>query len=244
MSYREDFIMNFFEFMKKFPDEDSVIKYFIKIRYKQETPKCNHCECDEAKKIIPEKSRPKFFHCNNCNSSFSLFKGTIFEKSSTDLRKWMYAIHLFLNGRQGISGYQFQREIGVTYKTAWRMLKQIRTDMGNSDNLEFVETVVELDETYVDGKPRKGNRHKDDDDNDTGSISKRGCGTNKTPVVEVVDRESKRVYAKVAVPNKDGKKLTGKQLLDILHDELKATTLSSQTNSELIIFSNQQNMLI
>lgn len=204
--------MNFFEFLKKFPNEQSVIDHFIQIRYRSATPTCNHCGC--SNRIAREKDRPKFFHCNDCNSSFSIFKDTIFEKSSTDLRKWMYAIHLFLNGKKGISGYQLQREIGVTYKTAWRMLKQIRLAMGNTENLEFVETIIEIDETYIGGKPRKGNRKHDDNDD----TPKRGRGTSKTPVIGVLDRNSKKVHARVALPNKEGQCLTGKQLLDVLHE--------------------------
>ena len=68
----------------------------------------------------------------------------IFEKSDTDLRKWMYAIHLFLNSKKGISGYQLHREIGVTYKTAWRMLRQIRLAMGNPESQEFMGTLIEI----------------------------------------------------------------------------------------------------
>lgn len=201
--------MNFFEFLKQFPNERAVIDHFIRIRFKHDKPYCTKCGGTEH--IIPEKKRPKFFHCNDCNSSFSIFKDTIFEKSSTDLQKWMYAIHLFLNGKKGISGYQLQREIGVTYKTAWRMLKQIRLAMGNTNKPEFSQTIIEIDETYVGGKPRKSN-HRD------AEKSKRGRGTNKTPVVGVLDRNSKKIHARVALPNKEGKSLTGKQLLDILHE--------------------------
>lgn len=201
--------MNFFEFLKKFPTEEAVIKHFVLARYNERVA-CHHCG---SIKVHQKKDRPKVFHCADCLNTFSVFKGTIFENSSTDLRKWMYAIHIFLNGKKGISGYQLMRETGVTYKTAWRMLKQIRLAMGNTENQEFIDTVIEIDETYVGGKPRKG---KDDDD-----PPKRGRGTKKTPVVGVVDREGKKIHAKVAKPNKDGKKLTGKQLLEIINEVVK-----------------------
>lgn len=115
--------------------------------------------------------------------------------------------------KKGISGLQLQREIGVTYKTAWRMLQQIRMAMGNAEHKEFVDTIVEIDETYVGGRPRKENEHNNDNDNKPSN--KRGRGTDKTPVVGVIDRNNKKVFAKVAMPNEEGKKLTAKQLMDL-----------------------------
>jgi len=199
--------MTFMEFLKMFPTENKVIKHFINIRY-QSNPYCNHCG---SVRVYQRKKTPKVFDCNDCGNTFSIFKDTIFEKTTTDLRKWMYAIHLFLNGKKGISGLQLKREIGVTYKTAWRMLRQIRKAMGNVENLEMFEAIIEMDETYVGGKPRKGNNNN----------NKRGRGTKKTPVVGVIDREKKKIYAKVAMPNKEGKKLTGMQLLAILNEVCK-----------------------
>lgn len=205
--------MTFLEFMNKFPTGEDTIRYFIGIRY-PDGVKCNHCGSD---KVYQKKARPKFFDCNNCGNTFSIFKGTIFEKTTTDLRKWLYAIHLFLNGKKGISGLQLKREIGVTYKTAWRMLHQIRKAM-TTRNRGLYEAIVEIDETYIGGKPRKGNKR---DDDDLPKPNKRGRGTNKTPVVGVISRNDKQVFAKVALPNGQGKKLSGKQLLNILNQIYK-----------------------
>lgn len=217
--------MTFIDLIQKFPTEESCIEYYLKIRYPHSMA-CNHCG---SVKVYHRKGNAKVFDCNDCNNTFSPFKGTIFEKSSTDMRKWFYAIHLFLNGKKGISGLQLQREIGVTYKTAWRMLQQIRMAMGNADQKEFFDTIVEIDETYVGGKPRKDNEHDDNLPKGTGTGAKRGRGTSKTPIVGVIDRNNKKVYAKIAMPNKDGKKLTAKQLMDILN------TVSKQQNNNTII---------
>jgi transposase-like protein len=209
-------IMTFFEFNEKFPTERAAIEYFFHIRYNDRLT-CPHCGTNF--KVYRYRNRTKACKCTFCNNTFSPFSNTIFEKSSTDMRKWFYAIHLFLNGKKGISGCQLQRELGVTYKTAWRMLKQIRTAMGNADMKKSFDIFVEIDETYIGGKPRKENIVIDAN----GAIvlpekepSKRGRGTDKTPVIGVKERSSKHVYAQVALPNSAGQKLTGKQLLAIL----------------------------
>ena len=217
--------MTFLSLIEKFPTEKAIVEHFLTIRYPQGI-RCNHCG---STKVYARSESIKIFQCNGCINTFSPFKGTIFEKSSTDLRKWFYAIHLFLNGKKGISGLQLMREIGVTYKTAWRMLHQIRLAMGNGEQQEFFNTIVEIDETYVGGKPRKGN-NKDDDDNGGPTITnKRGRGTKKTAIIGVVDRINKMVFARVAAPNKYGKRLTAKQLMDILN------TVSKQDNGNTII---------
>ena len=215
--------MNYFEFNKKFKTENEVINFFISIRY----PKGIVCpKCGKIEKVYHRHSHPRMCHCNNCDSEFSIFAGTIFEKSDTDLRKWFYAINLVLISRKGISALQLKREIGVTYKTAWRMLKQIRIAMGNKDMSKTFEAIVEIDETYVGGKPRKQNKNNKDNNSqdDKNNNNKRGRWTSKTPIIGIKERNTKRVYAKVALPNKENKKLTGKQLFSVLEKVCKDNT--------------------
>ncbi len=152
--------MTFFEFLKKFPTELACIQNYIKIRYGNKV-KCNHCKSENS--VYHIEKHPKNFICHNCNNTFSIFKDTIFEKSCTDLRKWMYAIHLFLNGKKGISALQLKREIVVTYKTAWRILQKIREAMKNEDDNDsnggLLSGFVEVDECYIGGKAENKHMH-------------------------------------------------------------------------------------
>ncbi|MCR8640779.1 transposase [Leptospira interrogans serovar Ricardi] len=195
--------MNHFELLQRFPDDRAIIDYFVQCRYGKHI-RCNHCK---SNRISPLKN-PKFYQCNGCNLTFSIFKGTIFEKTRVSLRKWILAINFVCNNKKSLSACQLQREIGGSYETSWRMLHQIRKAMDSKLNQKLFEAIVEVDETYVGGKPRKGSRKN--------KPVKRGRGTNKTPVVGILERESGRVYAQVAIPNLEGKKLTGKQLLNII----------------------------
>jgi transposase-like protein len=221
--------VTFLEFNRRFPTEEAAIDYFYRARY-DGTLVCPHC--GEKIRVYRLKGNPKVFHCKNCNDSFSPFKGTIFEKSSTDMRKWFYAIHLTLNARKGISACHLQRETGVTYKTAWRMLHKIREAMGNVDMKGAFQAFVEIDEMYVGGRPRRENAKTDK----TGKIvpptpkatGKIGRGTDKTPIVGIKERSTTHVYAKIALPNAAGQRLSGKQLLSIIEEVCQeGTTVAS-----------------
>ena len=233
--------MIFLEFNNKFPTEQSVIDYFIRVRY-QNILTCPHC--GNKIKISHRENRLKVIDCHKCNNTFSPFTNTIFEKSSTDMRKWFYAIHLTINDKKGISALQLQREIGVTYKTAWRMLHLIREAMGNSDMSKTFEGLAEVDETYIGGKPRKENKQFDKNGNIIPSEkpkSKRGRGTKKTPVVGVKERDTKQVYAQVMLPNSEGKNLTGKQLLAVIEKVCKdGTTIISDDFKGYNILNKKQ----
>jgi transposase-like protein len=217
--------MTFPEFNRRFPTERAAIDHFIQVRY-GDSLTCPHCGAKT--KVYRYRERARACHCKACNRSFSPFTGTIFEKSTTGLVKWFYAIHLFLNDRKGVSACNLQRELGVTYKTAWRMLQQIRAAMGNAEAVRAFTAVVEVDETYVGGRPRRRNLRLDADGNPVPSDeppAKRGRGTKKTPVVGVRERSSKKVFARVALPNEAGQKLTGKQLLSVIEEATADGTL-------------------
>ena len=211
MHYQKQRDMTYFEFTKKFPDENSAIDFIVATKYKDGyiCPKCGSMH----KGIYHQKYNHRFLYCNNCKSEFSALKGTIFENTHLDLRMWLYAMNLVLVSRKGISALQLKRELGMgSYQSAWRMLQQIRKAMEKEEYKETFEAVVEIDETYVGGKPRKNNDHSDNEDNKP----KRGRGTSKTPVIGVKERNTGKVHAVVANYNDEGKQLSGKQLFAVL----------------------------
>ena len=171
-------------FNAQFPDDNACLEWLKEQRYPGGVGFCEKCQKDRKHHRVT--GRPAYA-CDYCGSMISPMAGTIFEKSSTSLVKWFYAMYLMSATRCGISAKQIQREVGVTYKTAWRMFKQIRTLMSEDFSLEG--EAVELDETYVGGKD--SNKH-------VGKrIGKRGRFTEaKTPVFGMVERGG-RVVARV-----------------------------------------------
>jgi transposase-like protein len=107
-----------------------------------------------VRKFHKVRERPAW-DCDSCGYHLHPLAGTIFHKSSTSLQLWFFAMHLMTSTRCGISAKQLERELGVTYKTAWRMFNLIRNKLMTEDD-DQLSGHVEIDETSVDGKPRKG----------------------------------------------------------------------------------------
>ena len=166
------------DFEAQFPNDDVCLEWLKDSLYPDGIP-CETCQkITKHHKIANRKS----YACDNCGRHIAPTAGTICHKSSTPLRLWFYAIYLMSSTRCGISAKQLERELGVTYKTAWRMFKQIRSMLDESDRKLGNE--VEVDETYI------GGFHK----------GKTGRGSeNKTVVVGAVERKGS-VIAKVS-PN-------------------------------------------
>jgi transposase-like protein len=155
------------QFDKQFPNDDACLEFLKNSRW----PKGVTCiKCQKVTKHYRVRAK-KAYACEFCGTLVSPTADTIFHKSSTSLRDWFYAMFLLSNTRMGISAKHLERELGVTYKTAWRMFKQIRKLTANDAGNLFGQ--IEIDETYIGGE-----RH-----------GKRGRGaTGKTIAVGMVER--------------------------------------------------------
>lgn len=146
--------MTYTEFMRLFPTNDACLDY-LKDRFYPNGTECPQCQ--KASKFHRIKGRSAY-SCQFCGTHVYPTAGTIFHKSTTSLQLWFWAIFLMSSTRCGISAKQLEREIGVTYKTAHRMFKQIRTLLLQDD--ELLEGDVEVDETAGGGKIRAGDSRK------------------------------------------------------------------------------------
>jgi transposase len=170
------------QFHQEFPDDDACLVRVMDMRHPGHVLKCAKCKQDRKHYRVSGRTA---YACDHCGNHVFPLAGTIFEKSSTSLRLWFYAMYLMGSTRCGISAKQIQRETGVTYKTAWRMFRQIRSLLGEDDKLEG-PTTVEVDEMYVGGRTKRLH-----------AIEKP-----KTTVLGAVERKGGRVVARVAADNK------------------------------------------
>jgi len=136
------------EFFKRFPDDNSCLDHLMLVRHgeAQDCPKCG-----KHSKFSRHSKRP-VYQCQWCSHQISPMVGTPFEKSRTPLQKWFYAMYLFTTSRHGVPAKELQRQLGVTYKCAWRMGHEIRKYMGSVDGDDGLSGHVEVDETYVGGR--------------------------------------------------------------------------------------------
>lgn len=153
--------MNIISTIQKFPDQAACIAYLEQKRWNGK-PVCPYCNSDNTNHLVKENRH----HCNGCRKSFSVTVGTIFHDSRLPLQKWFLAISLMLNAKKGISSRQLARDLDLPVKTAWSINHRIRKAMKQDNGL--LSGIVEMDETYIGGKPRKEAK-KDKDDNDKGN---------------------------------------------------------------------------
>jgi transposase-like protein len=179
------------DFNNEFPSDSACLDYIAAQRLPDGIGMCPKCKVERKHHRVGNRTA---YACDHCGHHFYPLAGTIFEKSSTPLKTWFYAMYLMGSTRCGVSAKQVQRETGVTYKTAWRMFNQIRSLLSEGD-LQLEGSTVEVDETYIGGK-RKGSRGR----------PMRG-DKKLVPVVGIAQRNG-RVIARVT-KNANAKTLTG-----------------------------------
>lgn len=170
--------MNIVQIYRLFPTEADCIAHIEQVRWGGK-PICPYCTSDRSTPL-PKEHR---HHCNNCKTSFSAMVKTIFHRTHLPLQKWFVALSLVLNAKKGVAARQLARDLEVNKDTAWYMAMRIRRAMTeHPEQRALLQGIVEADETYVGGKPRKDNGPQQ------GAPSKRGRGTSKVPVAGIVER--------------------------------------------------------
>lgn len=142
------------QFQDRFPTEEGCLEHLKLVRF-GERHECEHCG-KEAKFYRIAKRRS--YGCEHCGHQIYPTAGTPFHRTRTSLRDWFYVMFLFCSKRNGVSAKEVERQIGVTYKTAWRMCHEIRKYMGAVDGDEPLGgpfKTVQVDETFIGGH-RKG----------------------------------------------------------------------------------------
>jgi len=140
------------EFWREYPDDAACLDALWRRKFAPDGHHAHCPVCKQERKFHRTKTRASYT-CDSCGKHLHPMKGTIFEKSTTSLQLWFYAMFLIASTRCGISAKQLERELGVTYKTAHRMFKRIRNEL-MSDDGEPLSGDVEIDETGVHGRPR------------------------------------------------------------------------------------------
>lgn len=141
-----------------FHDEEAARVHFERIRW-PDGPICPHCGVVNEATLVKGKShRPGMYQCNACREPFTVKIGTVMEASHIPFAKWALGFHLMAASKKSMSAHQLGRMLGVTYKTAWFMAHRIREAMRDvsGDKLGGSGKIVEADEVYIGGKPRKG----------------------------------------------------------------------------------------
>ena len=166
---------SFYDFQRQFPDDEACLKRIMQVRYGGTEIDCPKCK-KHGKFYRMTKERG--YVCQHCGHHLHPTVGTIFERSRTPLHKWFYAMYLFTTSRHGVSAKELQRQLGVTYKTAWRMAHEIRKYMAKVDGDGTLDGHVEMDEAYIGGRAVGGKKH-----------GLTGRGTKKAIVFGMIERD-------------------------------------------------------
>ncbi len=141
------------EFSREFPDDAACLEHLWRSRFSEDGAHAHCPKCKRERKFHKVASRPSW-SCDSCGHHIHPTAGTIFHKSATSLQLWFYVMYVMTSTRCGVSAKAIEREIGVGYKTAWRMCNLIRTHLMAQEDQWPLKGHVEADETAYGGKPK------------------------------------------------------------------------------------------
>ena len=196
------------EVYRRWPDHAACIKHLETVRW-GESPTCPYCRSAKVSRHR-ELTRDDRWQCQECKRSFAVTVGTIFHRTHVDLQRWFLLISLMLSAKKGLSAMQAARDLEMRRPTVWSMMHRIRG--GLSDDGALLSGIVEMDEAYVGGKPRKQNRRSDDPPGGQGL-------TTKLPIIGAVERNG-RVKAKLARRDE----MTGEDMQDTVREMIDTRT--------------------
>jgi transposase-like protein len=174
-------------------DETAAVEFFEFQRW-GDTPCCVKCGSVDVYQMkdaaTGERNKRFLWRCRDCKEQYTVRIGTVYEESRLPMKHWAYAFWRGATSKKGVSALEIKRHCQISYKSALFLMNRIRFAMSPDPNEPKLNGIVECDETYVGGKPRKGD----------GKTHKKGRGTSKTPVFAAVARDGKirrRVVANV-----------------------------------------------
>jgi transposase-like protein len=199
--------------VSKLTEEEARVA-FERIRWPH-GPVCPHCGSVEATRLEGKAHRAGLYKCRGCDGQFTATVDTLMEDSHLPIRTWLMAFAILCSAKKGISALQLQRQLELgSYRTAWHLCHRIRHAMAQEPLAGLLRGTVEVDETYVGGKPRKG----------TGK-HKAGRGTKKIPVVALVERGGRVRAHKISGAGRELKEAIRKNVdraSTIMTDQLSA----------------------
>lgn len=181
------------QFQKRFPNDDVCLEHLMRVRYGQ---RFNCPSCHREAHFYRVAAR-RCFECEHCAYQVYPTAGTPFEQTRTPLTDWFFVMFLFSASRNRVAAKEVQRQLGVTYKTAWRMCGKIREHMGAVDGdrplggASPAAPVVEIDETFLGGRDRQG---EDDKASVLGIVERNGDVLTR----QIADRHGRQIMPHVA----------------------------------------------
>ena len=178
------------ELPKACADENAAVEFLEKARWEggAACPHCGDMDVYQMKdRKTGERNKRYLWRCRGCNKQHTVRTGTVFEDSRIPLRHWCFAFWATCSSKKGVSALQIKRQTGLTYKSALFLMHRVRFAMEPEQPEPKLSGTVEVDETYVGGKPREK------------GTSKRGRGTSKTPVMALIERNGN---ARTVVPER------------------------------------------